>query len=663
MNRPAPFRFVRRAIATCAWLLPLAGLLPAAHAAEADATTALPSARVIVKFKADSSLRRQALSAGERHVAQATALGQRIGHALGAGSGIDERSQVVTAVDLTSEALAAQLAQQPDVEYAVVDQRRRRAAAPNDPLYAATVGGNPAVGQWYLRAPDATTPSAINAEAAWAVTTGSASIVVADIDTGVRFDHVDLKRVSEGGNLLPGYDMITNTANANDGDGRDADPSDPGDWITATENARGTFAGCGVENSSWHGTQTAGLIGAMTNNAIGMASVGRTVRVLPVRVLGKCGGDDSDIIAGILWAAGISVPGVPDNPNPARVINMSLGGAGTCTQAYRDAISRVNALGVVVVAAAGNDTGHPVSVPGNCPGVIAVAGVRQVGSKVGFSNIGPEVSLSAPGGNCVNTAANTACLYPILTTSNSGTTTPVVGGSIYTDSFNSSLGTSFSSPLVAGTAALMLSVQPTLTPTGVLAQLKATARAFPTTGATNSPDTTPVVQCVAPSSTLDQDQCYCTTTTCGAGMLDANAAVLAVANVQAQIGFSPSAPTAGQAIALTGSATAASGHTITSYLWTISADGGTGSSFSGATNAAAATVTPTAGGQLTVKLTVTDNAGVSWSASQNISVQAVAAPSSGGGGDGGALGLGWLAALGLAVLALQQTRRPSTRAD
>ncbi len=330
--------------------------------------------------------------------------------------------------------------------------------------------------------------------------------------------------------------MISDVPTANDGDGRDADPSDPGDWLTLSEvrQRSSPFYGCATtaEDSSWHGTQTSGLIGALTNNGMGMASVGRSVRVLSVRVLGKCGGYDSDIIAGMRWAAGMSVPGVPANTNPARVLNLSLGGSGPCSAAYRDAVAAINDLGAVVVAAAGNSTGHAVGSPANCPGVIAVAGLRHVGTKVGYSDLGSNISVSAPAGNCVNTSADDPCLYPILTTANSGLTTPVsdaAGGSVYTDSFNASLGTSFSAPLVAGTAALLLSVHPSLTPGDVRTILEATARPFPTTGGDNG-DGTPVPQCTLPqpigSTQIDQLQCYCTTLTCGAGMLDAGAAVL-----------------------------------------------------------------------------------------------------------------------------------------
>ena len=143
--------------------------------------------------------------------------------------------------------------------------------------------------------------------------------MVAVVDTGVRYEHPDLLEVAVGGTLLAGYDMTSDPAVANDGDGRDADASDPGDWVTQADLVQrdGPFLRCTIpERSSWHGTQVSGLIAAITQNGIGMAGAAPGVRVLPVRVLGKCGGHDSDIIAGMRWAAGLSVPGVPANPLP-----------------------------------------------------------------------------------------------------------------------------------------------------------------------------------------------------------------------------------------------------------------------------------------------------------------------------------------------------------
>lgn len=651
------------------------------------ASASTPVGRVIVKYKADSPLlRRQAATASARGADRAQALGLSAGLALRSGRMLTARSHVVLADGISSNELARRLSQQSDVEYAVPDRRQRILATPNDQYYAqgpAIVGqtGGPVVGQWYLRAPSGEVQSSINAPAAWDITQGSSSVIVAVLDTGVRFDHRDLKKVADGGKLLAGYDLVgpdLSTSGdslgtyliANDGNGYDSDPSDPGDWITQQEanDPNGQFYHCGAqddngayvgEDSSWHGTQTSGLVGALTNNGIGMAGVGPNIKVLPVRVLGKCGGYESDIIAGMYWAVNATDPdqtGLPANPNPAQVLSMSLGGDDSCDDAYGDAVTAVAAKGAVIVASAGNDEGHVVSVPANCSGVVAVAGLRHVGTKVGFSNIGPQVSLSAPGGNCVNTDVGEPCLYAILTTTNSGTTTPVsdaAGGSIYSDAFNASVGTSFSAPMVAGTAALMLSIQPKLAPSEVLAKLKSSARPFPTAGGTAG-----TVACVVPGSAgapTDQDECYCTTGTCGAGMLDAGKAVASAAGVQARITLTTSSPTAAAPVTLSaGDSLLTTGHSITKYLWAVTSSGGIVSSFTGATDGATATITPTAEGTFQVQLTATDNTGIVSSTTKSITV-AAAGPlngGGGGGGGGGAIDATWLALLGVVVLLL-----------
>jgi len=520
--------------ALCFTLAPVVLRAPMAQAAT-DApvvsATAQQTARVIVQYKTGSSVMR-ALSATEtsgtlaipRHAA---VLSSRLRISMADGQPTGRRSQVLIAQGMTSEQLAALLSKDADVEFAEPDRTRSIHSVPNDPLYADFQStATPTVGQWYLRAPTATNVSAINAETAWDTTTGSSAVVVAVLDTGIRFDHPDLL-----GKTLPGYDFVSDAQRANDGDGRDADASDPGDWVTPLEvnDAASPFYHCtdpspatgqySGENSSWHGTQLAGLIGAATNNGIGMASVGRNVMILPVRVLGKCNGRDSDIQAAMRWAAGISVPGVPDNPYPAKVVNLSLGGSGSCGSAYQTVVDELIALGITVVASAGND-GDAVAAPANCAGVIAVAGVRHAGTKVGYSSLGPEVAISAPAGNCET--ATGACLHPLLTTTDSGTTTPAA--SVYSDSFNASLGTSFSAPLVAGTVGLMLSVNPSLTTTQVRSALQHSARPFPASSSNTS------TLCQPPSSTTLQEECVCTTTTCGAGLLDAAGAVSAAAN-------------------------------------------------------------------------------------------------------------------------------------
>src|SRR5262249_19114592 len=155
------------------------------------------------------------------------------------------------------------------------------------------------------------------------------------------------------------------------------------------------------------------ILGALSNNATGITGITWQPKILPVRVLGKCGGVDSDILDAMRWAAGLHVSGVPDNTHPAQIINMSLGGNGACSNGEQTVINDGIAAGVTVVVWAGNE-GGPVDSPANCAGVAGIAGIRQVGTKVGFSSLGPEVALASPAGNCVN--ASGACLFSIDTT-------------------------------------------------------------------------------------------------------------------------------------------------------------------------------------------------------------------------------------------------------
>jgi serine protease len=593
-------------------------------------------ARVIVRFKSQSALLRSP-RVGPQHAAT---LAGRTGLRLRNGRMLDAQSQVVHGQGLSSTQLRQRLLTDPDVESVAVDQRRwALAAAPvvNDPLFGPQnpAGGvTPLVGQWYLQAPDAVVVSAINAVGAWALTTGSSNITVAVVDTGVRFDHPDLVGKffpgPAGANYGYGHDFVSVTSISVDGDAADDDASDPGTWGTAAQ-CDGT-----AEVSNWHGTMVSGLIGAQTNNGVGMASVGRNVMLLPVRALGQCGsGYDSDIVAAMKWAGGINVPGAPTNLHPAQVINLSLGGvdnsAGTscASNGYTAAVAQLNAKGVVVVAAAGNDEGLAVGVPAKCPGVIGVAGVRHIGTKVGFSNIGPELTIAAPGGNCVNLKG--PCLYPILTTSNTGTTAPTVPSTnAYTDSDNSSVGTSFSAPLVAATVALMQSVSPLITPAQVKAALQATARSFPNSCAPVDIRTSlPIVACRAPSSAA-QDECYCTTSTCGAGLLDSSAAVARAAGAPVptpNIVASATTVELGATVAVDGStSTAGSGRTLTGFQWWIMGCGDL-ATISSATNASSAHLTTLGGGSFTVNLTVTDSVGLQSTKGVAITVLAPAAPS------------------------------------
>jgi serine protease len=645
--------------------------LGTALSAAGQELAAPPVARIIVTLKADAPLLREQAMSVRQSAPAAAAVAQRradrlaasAGVALNAGVAISERAQVVMARGIDAATLARRLASDPQVAYAVVDQRRRALQVPNDPLYAQgpASGLGPEVGQWYLRAPAGELQSAVNAEAAWKLVTGHADVVVAVLDTGVLADHVDL-----AGQVLPGYDMVSDGPSANDGDGRDADASDPGDWITAAENSavNGNFYNCGVDNSSWHGTKIAGIIGAAANNGLGMAGTAWGVKILPVRVLGKCGGYDSDIQAGMRWAAGLNVPGLPLNPHPARVVNLSLGGRGDCNAStgYPTVIAELRAAGTTVVAAAGNSAGHAVELPANCPGLIAVAGLRHVGSKVGFSDLGAPIALSAPAGNCVNIGVGEPCLYPILTSSNSGAQRPNAGGSIWTDGVHYSVGTSFAAPIVAGTAALMLSARPQLLPEELRSLMQASARAFPTTGAGTGENGLPVPMCRAPDGS-DQLQCYCSVGLCGAGMLDAAASVQSSMGTVARIGSEPQAPVVGDTLRLSASASlVAAGRSLVAYEWSLPSNPGVVAGFSGAANGPEAQLLATGVGTVTVNLLLTDDAGQRSSVQRNIQVSAAVAAGGGGGGGGGASSLLWVSLLGLAVAALLHARRRAAAA-
>ena len=332
-----------------------------------------------------------------------------------------------------------QIAADPSVEYVEVDKLNKPLLTPNDTRYSEQWGYSGTYG--------------IKANQAWDVTNGSGA-VVAVLDTGIT-NHSDLNA-----NVLPGYDFIIDTAVSNDGNGRDSDASDPGDWVSANQ-CGGSHA---AQGSSWHGTHVAGTIAAVTNNAKGVAGVAYGAKIVPVRVLGTCGGYDSDIADAIIWASGGTVSGVPANANPAEVINLSLGGSGACGTTTQTAINGAVGRGTTLVIAAGNDNANVSNAsPANCNNVIAVASITSTGARSSFSNYGALIDIAAPGSN-------------ILSTLNTGTTTP--GSETYA-SYN---GTSMATPHVAGVVALMQSVATTpKTPAQVETLIKGNVTAFPST--------------------------------------------------------------------------------------------------------------------------------------------------------------------------------------
>jgi subtilisin family serine protease len=386
-----------------------------------------------------------------------------------------------------AEAISEQLVAEGLAETAEPDYPRYAAAPPDDPLYPE---------QWHLTSSYHGAPAyGIDVEEAWDITTGSPAVVVAVIDTGI-LPHPDID-----GRLVAGYDMISSSAVARDGDGRDPDPFDEGDWCDDPPNPR---------DSSWHGLHVAGIVGAETGNAIGVAGVDQQARIQSVRVLGACGGVSSDVADAIRWAAGLLVPGEPINATPAKVINLSLGGPGPCPAIEQAAINAAVAAGAVVVVAAGNelsdlDDPTKTSAPANCNNVITVAATTRFGDRAHYSNFGSMVDIAAPGGDQITNADE-----KILSTLNSGELNPDLteSGWIY----GRYQGTSMAAPQVSGVVSLMLAAVPSLTPGQVVQVLRATAKPFPPSifG--------PAFQCSSdPAEFLH----------CGAGVVDAGAALFA----------------------------------------------------------------------------------------------------------------------------------------
>ncbi|MGW7457381.1 S8 family serine peptidase [Streptomyces sp. NPDC054797] len=429
----------------------LATETPAAAPAATVAPTA-PVENLIVGYKSSAS----EASSNSAAADDASAKGKKAGkkakfdRRLGTGAALVSLGGTVAPADAAD--VMAQFRADPDVAYVEPDSRAYPTAiTPNDTEYAK---------QWDLFEPTA----GMNVPAAWDKTTGS-GVTVAVIDTGY-VAHSDL-----AANIVAGYDFIASSTAARDGNGRDNNPADQGDWSAAGECGTGSTA----SNSSWHGTHVAGTIAAATNNAKGVAGIAYGAKIQPVRVLGKCGGATSDIVDAITWASGGTVTGVPANATPAKVINMSLGGAGACTATYQNAINAAVARGTTVVVAAGNSNSDAAGFsPASCNNVINVAASNRAGDRSYYSNYGAIIDVAAPGGETrratdtpgtVTTPENA-----ILSTLNAGTTTP--GAELY----KPYQGTSMAAPHVAGLAALLKSANSALTPAQIESAIKDNAR-------------------------------------------------------------------------------------------------------------------------------------------------------------------------------------------
>lgn len=482
-----------------------------------------------------------------------------------------------------ARALAAQLRASGEVEAAEPDLLMQpQVIAPNDPGFATWPG------QWHYLSPGGANAGGADLPGAWEMTLGSGNVNVAVLDTGVR-PHGDL------GPVLAGYDFISSATVANDGGGRDADPADPGDYNAAGDCGSGSSA----RSSSWHGTHVSGTIGALMNNGLYGTGVAPSVRLLPVRVLGRCGGYTSDIVDGIRWAAGIDVAGVPRNANPARVINLSLGNTGSCSAAFQSAINDAHARGAIVVVATGNGGASAVNQPANCSGVVAVTSHAIDGDNADYANIGAQTTISAPGGGCGTQAGACIAGYTadgpaVYSLGNTGASAPLA------DSAALKFGTSMAAPHVSGTIALMLSMNPQLTRAEVVSILRSSSRPHPANSA-----------CLLPENSG----------LCGAGLLDAQAALTAIAPV-VQVASPNQIVAPGASVNLSGSAQPPAGRSIVGYQWQPALSNPAPVLLSNANTANAIFVAPTTG-TYAFTLSVTDSSGATGTANATVRVNNV----------------------------------------
>jgi serine protease len=366
------------------------------------------SDRFIVKYKTGTAERGSTSAVQSRLQRFGGSFPARARHVrrMGIGADVVNTERKLSAKE--AGAFMRAIASDPNVEYVEPDTEMSIAAVPNDPEYFR---------QWSLASDPkpGTSDPGIRAEGAWDIANGAGS-VIALVDNGVT-SHSDLNA-----NILPGYDFTLFNRGGN-----------------------GTNPGITTETCSvqWHGTHVAGIMAALTSNGVGIAGLAPAAKVVPVRVMNGCGrGYTSDIADGIVWAAGGNVPGVPLNPYPAKIINVSLGGAGFCETTFQNAIDYAVNQGAVVAAAAGNDSVNANNFePANCRNVVTVGGSNRYAARWVGSNHGATVDIAAPADS-------------IWSTYNSGNRAPGA------EAFAFLNGTSMATPMVSAVIALAQSVAP-----------------------------------------------------------------------------------------------------------------------------------------------------------------------------------------------------------
>ena len=502
---------------------PKTGRVPSNAAAVTPVAEPANVQRLLIRYRTGIKMGAAASAAGDTERAQAAAqvarsaglAGESRMHYLKSVSPslhVATLDQPVSAAE--ARAMMQRLQADPAVLDVMIDQRAKPHLVPNDPYFT---GGD----QWHLQ-PSSVIPGGLNVNTAWDRSTGN-GVVIAVLDDGYT-THADLVT-----NLLPGYDFVSadfdplNPPNpapfggnlywtANDGNARDPVSLDPGNWVTESEVALG-YCDEPTPVSTWHGSHVTGLAAAVGNNGQSGLGVAFGAKVLPVRVLGRCGGYVSDVLAGARWAVGLNVPGVPLNTTPARILNLSLGFTAVCDATTQGVIDEVRARNVSIVASSGNDTSTLISVPANCRGVFAVTAHTREGDSADYANVGTGVRISAAGGGR-NTILLEQAGSPreIVSTGNAGLTVPTSDADLLLS------GTSMAAPQVAGVLALLAAARPELSMSTLESFVVSSARAFPAGG-------------------------YCATNPqglpagfCGSGLLDADAAMATAMGYSASTG-------------------------------------------------------------------------------------------------------------------------------
>lgn len=319
-----------------------------------------------------------------------------------------------------------EVSRQPGVNRVETNGIVRASAIPNDPGYAR---------QWHY--------PLINLPEAWDMTVGARPgrpVIVAVVDTGLLLEHPDLV-----GQWVDGYDFVASSDQSLDGDGIDADPSDPGGSSYDPDST-----------STFHGSHVAGTIAAASGNGLGGAGVAWQARVMPIRVLGRdSGGTVYDVLQGVRYAAGLENDSGRVPERRADIINLSLTGA-TYSEIAAETYRQARAAGAIIVAAGGNTGSGSPMYPAAYPGVIGVGAVGPLGDVMAYSGFGAHIDLVAPGGSATGDVDDNG--YPDRIYSTAGNPDALQKKLDY--SYGYKTGTSMAAAHVAGVIALMEAVDP-----------------------------------------------------------------------------------------------------------------------------------------------------------------------------------------------------------